>query len=195
MFISQEGADHVCGPCLTTPKYFTRARAAGVYGGPFLALIHSYKYRGKLQLVRPLATLLFSSFTHFWDLESIDLIVPVPLHSKKHRVRGFNQAYQLIRPWPRLAQTLWPGPASFRVDHRVLKRSRWTEPQTGLGRKQREANIKNAFRVTDASKVTGKTVLLIDDVYTTGATADECAKMLLRSGAKQVDVLTLARAM
>jgi predicted amidophosphoribosyltransferase len=84
---------------------------------------------------------------------------------------------------------------SLYMERDLLVRNRWTEPQTGLGRKQREANIKNAFSVTDASTLNDKNVLLIDDVYTTGATVDECAKVLLRSGAKHVDVLTLARAM
>ena len=195
MFKSREGADHVCGECLTAPKHFRTARAAGVYGGPLMALIHSYKYREKLQLARPLAILLFSSFIQFWDRQSIDLILPVPLHIKKHRMRGFNQAFQLGRQWPRLTEAVWPGSIPFHMDRHLLVRNRWTEPQTGLGRKQRKANIKNAFSVTDASKLDDKNVLLIDDVYTTGATVGECAKVLLRSGAKHVDVLTLARAM
>ena len=74
-------------------------------------------------------------------------------------------------------------------------RSRWTEPQTGLGRKKRLKNIKNAFKINDSSKIPGKRILLVDDVYTTGATVNECAKTLISDGAKRVDVLTLARAM
>ncbi|PLX53179.1 MAG: hypothetical protein C0611_06545, partial [Desulfobacteraceae bacterium] len=77
----------------------------------------------------------------------------------------------------------------------ILVRKRWTEPQTGLGRKERLKNIKNAFGVSDSSKVKGKKILLVDDVYTTGATVNECAKVLMKAGAACVDVLTLARAM
>jgi predicted amidophosphoribosyltransferase len=77
----------------------------------------------------------------------------------------------------------------------VLERRRWTEPQTGLGRKKRLTNVKNAFSVNDHSKIAGKRILLVDDVFTTGATANECAKVLLKGGAEHVDVLTLARAM
>jgi ComF family protein len=81
------------------------------------------------------------------------------------------------------------------VEKDILARKKWTAPQTGLGRKERLQNIKNAFAVKDTSKINGKKILLVDDVYTTGATANECAKVLLKGGSKQVDVLTLARAM
>jgi ComF family protein len=81
------------------------------------------------------------------------------------------------------------------VDKDILARKKWTASQTGLGRKERLQNIKNAFVVNDTSKIEGKRILLVDDVYTTGATANECAKVLLKGGSKQVDVLTLARAM
>ena len=88
--------------------------------------------------------------------------------------------------------------ASYRLPHLergVLLRQRWTEPQTGLGRKARINNIKDAFEIYDSAKIHQKHILLVDDVYTTGATANECSKTLLSSGAEQVDVLTLARAL
>jgi len=195
MFKSRVGEDHICGECLASPKKFRIARAAGVYAQSILAVIHCLKYKGKIQLARPLGLFLFSEFIRVWNENSIDLIIPVPLHEKKHRMRGFNQSFLLIKNWPRLTEELDVGSPGVQVDRNVLKRNRWTEPQTGLGRKKRMQNIKNAFSITDSSKVVDKRVLLVDDVYTTGLTVNECATVLLRSGALNVDVLTLARAM
>ena len=85
--------------------------------------------------------------------------------------------------------------SSLQIEWDVLTRNRWTEPQVNLKRKERIENIKGAFSVSDISKIKGKRILIVDDVYTTGATANECSKVLLRGGAEYVDVLTLARAM
>ena len=139
--------------------------------------------------------LLFSAFINFWGINSIDIIVPVPLHIKRFRKRGFNQAYLLVRDWKQIAENLNIGLSNIRIDTDVLTRSRWTDPQTGLDRKKRMTNIKNAFSVRDETIIKNKRILLVDDVYTTGATVNECAKALLRCNAEYVDVLTLARAM
>jgi len=160
-----------------------------------MAVIHCFKYKGKIQLARPLGTLLFAAFISFWDKMSIDLIVPVPLHAKKLRIRGFNPSFLLVKDWVRILELLSGRLPDIQVDINVLAREKWTEPQTGLGRKERLANIKNAFNISDGSKITGKKILLVDDVYTTGATVNECAKVLLKGGAGHVDVLTLARSM
>ncbi|MEE8480068.1 MAG: ComF family protein [Desulfobacterales bacterium] len=195
VFESREGEDHVCGECILSPKRFRIARAVGVYDRTLMAVLHYFKYKGKIQLARPLGQLLFWAFTQNWNEKEIELIVPVPLHTKRLRKRGFNQAFLLIRNW-----ALYAEMADIELDHLnirkdILSRNRWTEPQTGLSRNRRMSNIKNAFNIEDSSKVIEKSVLLVDDVYTTGATADECTKTLLQSGAKHVDVLTLARAM
>lgn len=194
MFKSREGEDHVCGECLTSPKKFRTFRSPGIYDREFMDVIHCLKYKGKIQLARPLGMLLFSAFINFWGINSIDIIVPVPLHIKRFRKRGFNQAYLLVRDWKRIAKNLNIGLSNIRIDTNVLIRSRWTDPQTGLDRKKRMTNIKNAFSVSDQAIIKNKRILLVDDVYTTGATANECAKALLRGNAEYVDVLTLARA-
>ena len=194
MFKSRQGEDHLCGECLDSPKKFQIARSAGMYKYALMAVIHCFKYKGKIQLSRPLGTLLFAAFVSFWDKMNIDLIVPVPLHSKKLRMRGFNPSFLLVKDWVRIANFLNVRLPDIPVDINVLTRRRWTEPQTGLRRKERLANIKNAFNITDGSKITGKRILIVDDVFTTGATVNECAKVLLKSGAGRVDVLTLARA-
>ena len=196
VFKSRHGEDHVCGECVDSPKRFQIARSAGIYKYTLMAVIHCLKYKGKIQLARPLGTLLFAAFISFWDKMSIDLIVPVPLHVKKLRMRGFNPSFLLVKEWVRIAEFLHVEFPDIPVDLSVLARTRWTESQTGLGRKERLANIKNAFNISisDGSKITGKRILLVDDVYTTGATVNECAKVLLKGGAGHVDVLTLARA-
>lgn len=193
MFKSREGENHVCGDCLTSPKMFRKARAAGIYDLAFKSVIHRFKYSGKTQLARPLGTLLFNAFAESWDKNSIDIILPVPLHIKRLRKRGFNQAYLLVKDWTKTADDLNNKQPCIDIDRDVLVRSRWTRPQTGLDRKKRIANIKNAFYVTNTSKVRGKKILIVDDVYTTGTTVNECAKTLMDGGAVHVDVLTLAR--
>ena len=159
-----------------------------------MAVIHCFKYKGKTQLSRPLGALLFAVFINFWDKMSMDLIVPVPLHGKKLRRRGFNPSFLLVKDWMRIAEFLHVKIPDIPIAINVLERKRWTEPQTGLGRKERLANVKNAFNMKNGMKIKGKRILLVDDVYTTGATVNECAKVLLKGGAGQVDVLTLARA-
>ncbi len=196
MFNSRIGDDHICGECIKSPKKFRMARAVGVYEGTFMKTIQQLKYKGKIQLVRPLGMLLFFAFIKYWNNKNrIDLIVPVPLHIKRFRKRGFNQTYLLIKEWLSFADVFNIKLPHSKIERNVLIKNKQTEPQTGLDRKQRQANIKNAFSIGNSSKITGKTILLVDDVYTTGATANECAKVLLNEGAKSVDVLTLARGM
>jgi ComF family protein len=159
-----------------------------------VGLIHNFKYNGKIQLAKPLGAFLFAAFIHYWDICSIDLIIPVPLHIKRLRKRGFNQTFLLIRDWFRIAEDLNIKLSGIQIEKDLLVRNRWTKPQTGLNRKNRLTNIKNAFRIIDPEKVEKKRVLLVDDVYTTGATVNECAKVLLNAAALKVEVLTLARA-
>ena len=126
--------------------------------------------------------------------EAIDLVLPVPLHRQKFRYRGFNQSYLMVDGWKTMAalDPLTAPLPPLRKD--VLSRSKATASQTGLGRQQRLKNIKGAFKVRLPDTVHDRRVLVVDDVYTTGATVDECARSLLAAGAAQVDVLTLARA-
>lgn len=195
VFESREGEDHDCGECLNAPKRFKIARSAGVYDKVLMAAIHCLKYKEKIQLARPLGVLLFMAFCRYWNKGNINLIVPVPLHKRKFRSRGFNTSFLFVKEWAFITKALNGALPVIPVAGDILVRKRWTEPQTGLGRKERLQNIKNAFGVRDSSKIKGEKILIVDDVYTTGATANECAKVLMRAGAARVDVLTLARAM
>jgi len=193
MFKSREEDDHLCGECVTLPKKFMAAGAAGVYSGTLMELVHSFKYRGKIQLRAALGLFLFTGFIRRYSRGEIDFIVPVPLHAKRFRQRGFNQAYLMIKNWPDAAAAMGIKRPDVDRGRDVLERSRETDSQAGLGRKDRMANIKGAFRLKNPSVIEGKRILLVDDVYTTGATVNECADVLLKGGAERVDVFTLAR--
>lgn len=195
MFKSRQGQDHLCGDCITQPKEFRIARAAVAYDQQLMAVMHRFKYAGKIQLAGPLGVLMRDAFMRYWDRSNVDLILPVPLHAIKFRKRGFNQSYLLIRRWKSKSTPLAGDVLDIPVNTDVLVRSKATVSQTGLGRQQRLNNIKGAFRVEIPAKVIDKKVLLVDDVYTTGATVNECARVLLKAGAERVDVLTVARAM
>ena len=165
-----------------------------VYDQQAMAIIHRFKYAGKTQLARPFGGLLLNTFLRYWQDEAIDLILPVPLHRQKFRQRGFNQSYLMVDCWKTIA-ALNPLIAAHKHPRSdVLSRNKATASQTGLGRQQRLKNVKGAFRVRLPETVHARKVLVVDDVYTTGATVNECARSLLEAGAAQVDVLTLARA-
>lgn len=193
-FNSRQDQDHYCGACLGSGQEFGIARAPLVYDRIATALIHCFKYKGKIQLARPLGELLLMTFVRFWDIKDIDMILPVPLHPGRLRQRGFNQASLLIQNWQRIARRPFCDLSHVRLEDDLLIRNKHTEPQSALGRAQRAQNIKNAFGLNGEKKIRGESILLIDDVYTTGATVNECGRLLLSSGARQVDVLTLARA-
>jgi ComF family protein len=181
MFEDREGPDRVCGFCQTDPPPFTRARAAALYDGPVATAITRFKFSRQLAflpvmqhwLKRPLCMELVAD---------ADLLAPVPLHPKRIKNRGFNQALLLARAFPEVP-----------LAREAVVRTRHTVPQVGLNPKERRDNVKGAFFVTDPPLVKGKHVLLVDDLYTTGATVKECAKVLRKAGARRVEVLTVAR--
>lgn len=181
------GEDHICGPCVKERPHFDSARSAFVYDGPCRELVHSFKYHNKTHLRRPLALLTLEQLAEFIDPRSHDLIMPVPLHRKRLRSRGFNQAV--------LLGELISKRSGLRMDRDSLKRVRWTEPQVNLSAEQRRTNVKNAFSVHKPEQLKGAGILLVDDVLTTGSTVDECSRVLKSSGAARVSVLTVARAL
>jgi ComF family protein len=189
MFKARTGEDHLCGRCRERPPKFGMARAAFLYDHALVDVVHCYKYKGKVQLAAPLGRLLRQTYFRFWADTRVDAVLPVPLHDRRLRGRGFNQAELLVRRWkdPSLDSPLPP------ILWDVLRRVRATAPQAGLGRREREANIRSAFAVIRPEAIAGGHLLLVDDVITTGATAAECAAQLLKHGAARVDVLALAR--
>ncbi len=175
----------VCGACTAVKPAFDRARAAGQFRGVLRAAVHQFKYGGALWLARDLADLLEGCVAAHFDAAAADVVVPVPLYPLRQRERGYNQAAVL---GGELACRL-----GRRFDGRALARVRETQTQTRLSAPQRRENILGAFAVERPAWVVRRRVLLVDDVMTTGATLNECARVLKRAGAREVWAVTVAR--
>ena len=188
---SGEHGEVRCGLCRRLEQPFVKAAAYGSYEGGLRDLIHLLKY----QHVRPAANVLgrmlaevVGNLESGFDAAKIG-VVPVPLFPAKLRQRGFNQAELTAK----IALKLLPTRDQYGLAGDVLERIRETQSQTGLTRHQRRENLRGAFRVKHPDKVSGAEILLVDDVFTTGTTVSECARVLRRAGAARVWVATVAR--
>jgi ComF family protein len=183
-FLSNKAESHPCGACISKRKYFTMARALGGYDGSLREAIHRWKYEGKTYLSHSFGKWMAEGLNRYWDSNLFDLLIPIPLHKRRLRERGFNQAFLLVKE------------LNYRTgipyQKRILQKKRPTIPQVNLSSTEREKGVRGAFIITGREELEGKSILLVDDVYTTGATVNECSKVLLAGGAKRVDVLTLA---
>ncbi|MDI6736754.1 MAG: ComF family protein [bacterium] len=176
----------ICKDCYSLKRYFYEARAVSIYEGALREGIHILKFEKKVGIHKPLGDLLVRYLKEQQEdlISRIDFLIPVPLHRKRFNSRGFNQA-QLLCDYIEKHLNL-----PVILD---LQRIRWTTPQMNLGRSERLQNIKGAFEVKNKDTISGKQILLVDDIFTTGATVNECSRVLIKAGAKQVSVLTLAR--
>ena len=168
-----------CPRCRRGRRAVDRGRAIGAYDGALRAIVHALKYEGRRSLARPLGRLMRQRGADL--LVGAACAIPVPLHAARRRQRGFNQAADLAR------QVGLPVVAA-------LRRRRATESQIGLPAARRHRNVRDAFAVTrHAPALVGSIVVLIDDVSTTGATLDACARVLKENGVREVRALTAAR--
>lgn len=174
--------NHVCQSCAERPPSYTRAWTLYPYLPPLQDAICLFKYRGKVALASPLARLMIDRLP---PLDLLDFIMPVPLHAQRLREREFNQSLLLADRIGRHLNT----PVSFANLMRIAP----SPAQTRLSRKGRLKNLRGAFALRDSASIAGKRILLIDDVFTTGTTVNECAKTLRKAGSGDVFVLTLAR--
>lgn len=184
------GVFRMCERCLSAPPGFETARSAGVYAGSLRATIHAFKYERRRTLAAPLAALMRAAGADL--LADADAVVPVPLHPWRVMHRGFNQADDLAR---HLGRPVW----------RLLRRTRHGPSQSRLDGRERQRNVHHAFArrfslafgpgTPASARLTRSTVVLIDDVMTTGATLDACSRVLLEAGATSVRALTAARAL
>jgi len=177
--------EFVCANCTELELNFTSARAAAAYSGLVKEVIHRFKYSRQEWNENFLASLLIGSALPILRENPVDIIAPIPLFPKRERARGFNQAARLGK---RLADA-----AEIAFEPHLLERIRDTGPQASLDRDDRKANVKGAFRYTGTERLAFSRVLLIDDVLTTGLTASECAGELLKNGAMEARVWTVAR--
>jgi len=185
---SWRAAGPLCPRCLDRPPPYAIARSAGRYEGPLRTILHAFKYGRQRSLAEPLAALVEHAASDL--LGSADALVPVPLHPTRSFERGFNQADDVAR---HLHRPVW----------RLLRRARPGRPQASLPAADRYANVKAAFAIAPgwtrwpgpgARRLVGATVVLVDDVMTTGATIDACSRVLLDAGVRRVGALTVARA-
>ncbi|VBB46331.1 ComF family protein [uncultured Desulfatiglans sp.] len=178
--------DHLCGECTRKPPCFDALRAPFIYGETLTKAVHAFKYRGQEHLAKPFGRLLADYAARWLEASPPLLVMPVPLHPRRLRERGFNQSLLLARPVAKRLQA--------DLDFLALTRVRYTQTQTGLGHADRRENVHEAFFLKRPASVKGRDVLLVDDVATTGNTLNECARILKKAGAWSVKALTLARA-
>lgn len=176
-----------CGQCTRHSPAFNDVIAPWQYDFPIDSLVTRFKHQGKWPLGRLLAELLAQNLQHRFEdgLQRPDVLLPVPLSNKRMRQRGYNQAAMIAH---------WLGDAlKLPVNERLIKRTKDTPAQQGLDARARKRNLRDAFTLIDLARVAGLHIALIDDVLTTGSTADALARLLIQAGARKVDVYCLAR--
>ena len=183
-----------CRACSLAPPPFERAVSSHLYRGRMRDAIHALKYGRISPAAKNLGRMLAAAIAQLHG-EAPDnlLVVPVPLHRRRHSQRGFNQTRLLARFALASLKRTHPG-WKLTLAPRTLIRTRNTESQANLTNRQRRINVRAAFRVTAPEAISGKHILLVDDILTTGATARAAASALKRAGAETVWVATLARA-
>jgi len=193
-FRQQAGGEGAfCSPCRMAPPEFERAAAWGVYTDGMRDAIRLLKYERVEALARPLGGLLARVMKKMADqgMQRDVTVIAVPLHYAKQRQRGYNQSILLAdEALRRLQAKGW----LLKKAHSAMMRTRETESQFGLNPRERRRNLRGAFVVRDPLAVSGREILVVDDIYTTGATARECARVLRQAGATKVWIATVARA-
>ncbi len=181
-----DSLEYQCGSCKKGSKtYYAKARSIGLYYGTLKKIIQHLKYRKIKGIAPKLADWMIEHMPEDMYIQKYDFILPAPIHIRRLRQREFNQSLILAKPIAKY----YSRPLMLYN----LYRKKMDQAQAGLNRNLRITNVKGDFGIKYPERIKDKKLLLIDDVYTTGATVRECAKVLLKSGAQQVDVLTLAR--
>jgi len=175
----------VCGPCRDGGRAFRQARAGFVYEDDVRLAVHELKFRGRERIAHVLGTLAAALWLRPGKLEGYAAVVPVPLSPKRRRERGFDQAELIARAVAKHA--------AIPLRRRLLVKKKDCPPQTGLSASARRKTVASVYRASIPRLLRGRGFLVVDDVLTTGATAEAAVRALRRAGAGAVDVLTLAR--
>lgn len=186
-FFNAQGKPHLCAACIRSRPTFSYHRSFSLYQGVLKDTILLFKYKKYKVLGKLLARIVYQGLKKddrlWWGIE---VIIPVPLHPAREKTRGFNQSRVLARELGEIV--------NIDIIEGVLVKPINVPPQTTLTAKERRKNIKGAFKVSDKAKIKDKTILLVDDVFTTGATIQECSTVLINAGAKEVRGITVAQA-
>lgn len=178
-------SEKYCANCRLGQKHsFDGAVAVFPYGGAIRDVIHDFKYRGAVKWARPLGLLMKERVKKDARFIDINMVIPVPLHEHRLKLRGYNQSELLAKEISR--------ELDLPLAAHALCRFKDTPSQTGLTKTRRHENLLNAFQIKDANAIKGKNILLVDDIYTTGATVESCAQIMKNGGAKSVYVVTCA---
>ena len=177
--------EDVCDACAATPPPYGKLRTIAYYEAALQQAIHLFKFEKRTALTKPLTQLTMEHIPNDCNIAEYDFILPIPIHKKRLRERGFNQATLLANG---IAKT-----AGVQVVTDALVRHRNTSPQSSLDREARQTNIVGAFELQKKEIVRNKRILVLDDVFTTGATVREAVKVLWNADPVEIDVLTLAR--
>ncbi len=180
-FSSPETTSHLCGDCLQEGRSYKKVYAAGLYEGLLLEMIVRMKYRGEERLTSFLGRRLAERIE-----EDFDLIIPIPLHARRLRERGYNQSLLLAREIGKVLRRP--------VDPFLMIKERNTLPQMSLKGEERRKNLRGVFGVKRPDKIKDKNILLVDDVFTTGTTMEMASRELLKAGATEIKAGILARA-
>jgi ComF family protein len=184
-FHSFSDENHLCERCLRKRPFFDKLRAPYLYQGQIMEAIHQMKYGGKPYLAKSLGALLASFASDWLEDHGRYLMIPVPLHPQRLRERGYNQSLLLSRVMSPLL--------GMDIDLLSLRRVKYTRSQTGLNSEERKRNVRGAFALEKSKEFKGRSIILVDDVATTGYTMNECARVLKKAGCDKVLCLVLAR--
>lgn len=172
-----------CYDCKNRHFYYEQGKSLWVHDPVVKRSIYGFKYKNRRVYAEVYGRELVRRFGTLIKIWGIELIVPVPLHKKRYRQRGYNQAFLLAKEIS--------DHTGIKMDNELVVRKRYTDPQKKLGNKDREKNLKNAFELT-REKIEQKHILIIDDIYTTGSTINEIARILKKAGVDKIFFLTIS---
>lgn len=176
----------MCADCQAREYHFEVSRSAAIYEGVLRDAVHQLKYMNHIGIAEPLAEIMARALPDA-NLPRVDVAIPIPIHASRLLRRGFNQSEELAR--------LFCKRVDLPLENGVLRKSKKTKRQMELPFDLRVSNVQGSFRASHEERIRGKRVLLIDDVFTTGSTLDEAAKVLLQAGAASVSAYTLSKSL